>query len=70
MEKKISQHTRVLKPLTWMSLSAVAYLIHGAGIEASEFWNPAISLFWIGDSVTMPDVEFAEQLFKFLLNII
>lgn len=66
----MTQHTQVLKPLTWVSLVAAMYLFHGAGIESSEFWDPALSLFWFKENVTMPDVEFAEQLFKFLFNII
>lgn len=70
MDKKITNHTKILKPLSVVSFAAVFYLIHGAGLESSDFWKPVFSIFWLENNVVMPDVEFVEQLFKFLLNII
>lgn len=68
MKEHISSHKKVLRPLIVVSSIAMLYLTQLSGLESDEFWNPLVLGYWVENGVYMPDVEFIEKLFKFLLN--
>ncbi len=70
MNSVLREHKTIFKPLLGVSIIAVIYLLNSSDVSGYEFWSPLLSFYWGVEGVFMPDIEVAEKLFKFLLNII